>query len=91
MRVDVTTADRLDDDHTRQLKDALRSMLGGEPELAMTVDPDVIGGVLLRVGDTVYDGSVAAELERMRAMIQTRNVAEIDRNRERYQYASNEL
>ena len=53
----------------------LKNLLGAEPVLTATVDPDLIAGFVVRVGDKVYDGSVRSSLERARQ-------AMIDRARE---------
>lgn len=41
---------------------ALEAALGGAVELRTRVDPDLLGGLLVRVGGTTYDGSVRARL-----------------------------
>ena len=43
----------------QSLSGSLQTILGGRARLSPQVDPELIGGVVLRVGDTVYDGSVA--------------------------------
>jgi F-type H+-transporting ATPase subunit delta len=50
----------------------LESVTGKKIELETTVDPSVIGGVLVRVGDTVYDSTVRGELERLRKVLLAR-------------------
>jgi len=53
-----------------EIVNRLRKTLGGEPVLSMHVDPELIAGMVIRVGDRVYDGSVATQLEQSRrAMI----------------------
>ena len=59
-------------------------MLGGEPIIQWVTDPDLIGGAVLRVGDTVYDGSVAGQLEQLRQQILERSVHEIQSRRDRF-------
>ncbi|HEV3344867.1 MAG TPA: F0F1 ATP synthase subunit delta, partial [Pirellulales bacterium] len=60
-----------------------KDMLGGEPVLAAKVNPDLIGGLVFRVGDTVYDGSVATRLARVRSQMIDRSIHEIQRRRDR--------
>jgi F0F1-type ATP synthase delta subunit len=43
--------------------------LGGGSSVSFKVDPDILGGVVIRVGDKVLDGSVAAKLEGLRQSI----------------------
>ena len=47
----------------------LRSLTGSEVEMQETVDPDLIGGIAVRIGDRLYDASVRSRLERLRARL----------------------
>jgi F-type H+-transporting ATPase subunit delta len=85
VQVEVTTATPMDATMIAQLTEDIRRESQREPVLATTVDPDLIGGIQLRFGDTVYDGSVASELSRMRTVIRQQNDAEIDIHPEKYQ------
>lgn len=67
--VDVTTADRLDDDGQNLVKQHLKRILGKEIELRLTEDPAIIGGFIARAGDQVIDGSVTNQLRRLRARL----------------------
>lgn len=83
VRVQVTTATPLDDASARQIVDTLRHLTNQEPVLERQVDPRVIGGAVFRIGDTVYDGSIANQLERMRTQLLNRSVHEIQSGRDR--------
>jgi F-type H+-transporting ATPase subunit delta len=87
VRVDVLTATPLDDSQSRTLEASLRRILGGEPQMRPTVDPAIIGGVVLRVGDTVYDGSVARQLHQVREQMINRSVHEIQSRRDRFRHS----
>lgn len=84
IRVQVTSAAKLDNDSIQQLTARLRTALGAEPVLERHVNPQLIGGVVFRVGDTVYDGSVSARLERMRTQMINRSIHEIQSRRDRF-------
>lgn len=58
----VTTAVPLDDAQRQRLSAALTAQLGREIQLQVAVDPTVVGGVLVRVGDEVIDGSTRHRL-----------------------------
>jgi len=62
---------------------SIRPSIGGEPVLERRVDPSLIGGIVLQVGDTVYDGSVASQFERLRAHMLDQSVHEIQSRRSR--------
>jgi F-type H+-transporting ATPase subunit delta len=84
VRVQVTTATVLDEQSAQKLVEPLRRMIGGEPMLERSVDPSLIGGVVFRIGDTVFDGSVVTQLERMRTQLLNRSVHEIQSGRDRF-------
>jgi F-type H+-transporting ATPase subunit delta len=66
VRADVTTAAPLTPEKTRALEESLSTVTGKKVELSVSVDPELLGGVVARIGSTVYDGSVKTQLERMR-------------------------
>lgn len=65
VEVQVTTATPIDDATREMLVAKLRSSLGRDIDLQMRLEPDVIGGLVIRIGDTVYDGSVANQLQKL--------------------------
>jgi F-type H+-transporting ATPase subunit delta len=69
----VTTAAPLSADAEAALGAALSDATGRRVDLRITVDPTLLGGLVARVGSTVYDGSVRTQLRRMRERL----VAEI--------------
>jgi len=66
VRAEVTTAMPLPDAQAAQLRDRLARVTGRKVTMTTRVDPAIIGGVVARVGSTVYDGSVATQLARLR-------------------------
>ena len=86
VHVQITTATPLDDAQAGQLAGKLRELLGGEAMLERVVDPALIGGAVLRIGDTVYDGSVANQLQTIRQQMIDRSVHEIQSRRDRFRY-----
>ena len=63
---EIRTAIALDDDVVARLVAALERKTGKTLEANVIVDPDVLGGIIARVGDTVIDGSVQKKLIGMR-------------------------
>lgn len=63
----LITAEKVDKKNRAEIAEQLSKKLGKEVELNAEVDPSIIGGVVVRVGDTVYDSSVAGQLEQVRA------------------------
>jgi F-type H+-transporting ATPase subunit delta len=66
---EVRSAVPLDEDRRRRLAEALSAAIGRQVELKVLVDPDVIGGVVARVGDQVFDGSIRRRLELARRQL----------------------
>lgn len=62
----VTTASPLDESAMAEIAAALRKMLSAEPVVRNKVDPRVLGGMVLKVGDRVYDATIATELNRIK-------------------------
>jgi F-type H+-transporting ATPase subunit delta len=60
---EVRTAVPLDDQRRARLTEALAKAVGRDVELKVLIDPSVIGGVVVRVGDQVFDGTVRRKLE----------------------------
>jgi F-type H+-transporting ATPase subunit delta len=62
----ATTALPLTDDETTALRRKVADMTGQEVHLTVELDESLIGGLTVRVGDTLYDASVRGRLERLR-------------------------
>jgi F-type H+-transporting ATPase subunit delta len=69
MRVIVTSAVPLRDDQRERLRQQLRARFRKEPVLTARVEPDLLGGIVVRAGDWLYDASVRARLETVRQQI----------------------
>jgi F-type H+-transporting ATPase subunit delta len=82
--VEVRTAVPLDDRLADQIKRQLRDSLQREPVLERKIDPRLIGGVVVRVGDTVFDASVSSQLEHLRRKMIQRSIHEIQSRRDRF-------
>jgi ATP synthase F1 delta subunit len=64
--VDITSAVELDKKVVKSIGDKIAEQTGREVQLSTHVDPDVLGGLVVRVGNTVLDASVQHRLERLR-------------------------
>jgi F-type H+-transporting ATPase subunit delta len=67
----VRSALPLDDGQRAEIASRLRALTGSQIEMDETVDPDLIGGIAVRIGDQLYDASVRSRLERLRARLTT--------------------
>jgi F-type H+-transporting ATPase subunit delta len=84
MPVQVRSAVALADDQRERLREQLRAAFHKEPVFETEIDPDLLGGVVVRVGDWLYDLSVRAELESIRDQIIARSSYEIQSGRNRF-------
>jgi F-type H+-transporting ATPase subunit delta len=66
VRIDVASAAPLDDEQRKQLETEMMQISGKQVRMRTTVDPDLLGGIIARLGSTVYDGSIRGQLETMR-------------------------
>jgi F-type H+-transporting ATPase subunit delta len=66
---EVRVAVELDAGQRRRLAQALARIAGREVDVKVIVDPRVVGGMVVRVGDTVIDGSIARRLEDVRTQL----------------------
>jgi F-type H+-transporting ATPase subunit delta len=69
VRAQVTTPAPLSDERTNALRESLSRVTGREVQLDVAVDPTLIGGVVARIGSTVYDGSVRTQLQKVRRQL----------------------
>ena len=65
-RADVVTAVPLDDDDKRRLETRLGAVVGKKVLIKQEVDPDLLGGIVARMGGRLLDGSVRSRLEALK-------------------------
>jgi F-type H+-transporting ATPase subunit delta len=66
-RAEIVSAGALRDDQLEGLRRALSNRTGSEVEITVRVDPSLLGGVIAKVGDLVFDGSLRTQLRQLRA------------------------
>jgi F-type H+-transporting ATPase subunit delta len=69
VRASVTSAASLSGDTVKALERRLSTVTGKQVQLAADVDSSLIGGVVTRIGSTVYDGSVRTQLQKMKQQL----------------------
>jgi F-type H+-transporting ATPase subunit delta len=67
--VTVTSAIELDEGLAEEIGERIQEQTGRKVELSSNVDPDVLGGLMVRVGNMVLDGTVRNRLERLRKQV----------------------
>ncbi|MBM4068392.1 MAG: ATP synthase F1 subunit delta [Planctomycetes bacterium] len=84
VRVQVQTAAALPEDQVSRLRDELRTVFHVEPILETHIEPALLGGLRVRIGDWQYDASVRTQLESIRQQIIARSSHEIQGRRDRF-------
>src|SRR3954447_16062631 len=67
--VTVTSAVALDEATVKAIGDAIGQQTGQQVELTANVDPDVLGGLIVRVGNSILDASIRNRLENLRRSV----------------------
>jgi F-type H+-transporting ATPase subunit delta len=84
LRTFVFTAVPLPDDIRQRLENGVRTFFHLEPVLVPRIDPALLGGLKVRIGDIQYDASVRNKLDRLRDRILARSSHEIQSRRDRF-------
>jgi len=75
--VEIVSARELNPDLLNRLQQSLAKDAGGVPDLKVSVNPALIGGMTVRIGDTLIDGSVATQLEKIEEQLKRRGVSQL--------------
>jgi ATP synthase F1 delta subunit len=67
--VQVTSAIDLDEEIVKHLADRIAEQTDRKIELTTTVEPDILGGIVLRVGNSILDASIRNRLEQLRRQV----------------------
>lgn len=67
--VQITSAVELDEETVRQLGDRISEQTGRQVELTSSVEPDILGGIVVQVGNSVLDASVRNRLQQLRRQV----------------------
>ena len=84
VEVTLTTASEIDHALRDRVATKLAKVLGREVRVKSKIDPEILGGLVVRVGDTVYDGSLANQLQRVRRSAVEHAVHEIRQSLDRF-------
>ena len=69
VRVQVRSAFPVKDDMMARLKSTLEAKTGKEVEMVVEEDRSLLGGIVVKIGDTLYDGSVKSQLNTIRELL----------------------
>jgi F-type H+-transporting ATPase subunit delta len=86
--VQVRSAIPLDERQLHALRDQLASFLPGTPVLSAATEPELIGGLIVQVGDQLYDASVKNRLAQLRHRLIEGKIHEIQSRRDQFSYSA---
>jgi F-type H+-transporting ATPase subunit delta len=86
-RVQVISARPLSEATIEKIREKLANVLAAQPVVESAVDPKLLGGLRIRVGDTVYDGSLRARLKQLGHRVRERSLHEIQSGRDRFSHS----
>src|ERR1700722_743129 len=69
LAVEVTSAIALGEDTVAEIGERVGAQTGRRVQLTSTVDPDILGGIVLRVGNAILDASIRNRLEQLRKQV----------------------
>jgi F-type H+-transporting ATPase subunit delta len=69
VRAEVTTASNPSESDLNRIKGALKELTKKDVEVIIKIDPSIIGGIIAKVEDKVFDGSIKNQLERIRNIL----------------------
>ncbi|MGN6370522.1 MAG: ATP synthase F1 subunit delta [Phycisphaerae bacterium] len=75
--VELVSATELNPGVLDRIRQSLAQKAGGSVDLKVKIDPSLIGGVMVRIGDTLIDGSVATQLEKIEEQLKRRGVSQL--------------
>ncbi|MFN9606234.1 MAG: ATP synthase F1 subunit delta [Planctomycetota bacterium] len=73
IQVQVTVPQPLNDGERSSLVERLKTVFKKDVRMDISVDPSILGGLVIRVGDTVFDGSINGQLQSLRKTVGARS------------------
>lgn len=86
-RVQVSTAKPLSSEDEQKIRNRLNESLPFDPILETKVKPELLGGLVIQVGDTVYDSSLRTRLKQLKDRLGRRSIHEIQSGRDRFSHS----
>ena len=87
-RVQVRSARELTDEMKERIRRRLADTMHFDPILETRVDPSLIGGVIIRIGDTIYDSTLRSRMKQLRERLRHRSLHEIQSGRDRFSHTA---
>jgi F-type H+-transporting ATPase subunit delta len=85
-RVRVRSARSLSEGSRNRIREGLKARFGFDPILVESVDASLVGGLVIQVGDTVYDSSLRSRLKQLQGRLVEKALNEIQSRRDRFSH-----
>ncbi|MFM7055974.1 MAG: ATP synthase F1 subunit delta [Planctomycetota bacterium] len=85
-RVKVRSARPLTSNARTEIRKALKTRFSFDPILEESIDPQLVGGVVLQIGDTVFDSSLRSRLKSLQGRLVEKTFNEIQSRRDRFSH-----
>ena len=85
-RVQVKSAADLSNEAVEKIRQQLDGKFGFHSILEVEVDPAILGGLVIQIGDTVYDSSLRTRLNQLRGRLRERSLHEVQSRRDRFSH-----
>ena len=69
LKAEIVSARSLSEADLSRIKDSLYRATGKEVEIAVNIDPSIIGGLITKIGDKVFDNSIKTQLEKIQGVL----------------------
>ena len=80
----VKSAKPMSEESLNHVRQQIKAQLSFEPILQTKVDESLLGGLVIQIGDTVYDTSLKTRVNQLRDKLRRRSLNEIQRQRDRF-------
>lgn len=82
--VEIRVAAKLDNDVLETIRARIQKAINMQPVMNVKVDPSLVGGIVVRVGDRLFDGSLRTQLEHVRLAMIERAIEHIETQPEKF-------
>ena len=69
LKAEITSVDPLSENELNRIKESLNRATGKEVEISVSIDPSIIGGLITKIGDKVFDNSIKTHLEKIQGVL----------------------
>ncbi|MGI9554108.1 MAG: ATP synthase F1 subunit delta [Thermodesulfobacteriota bacterium] len=69
LKAEITSANSLTENELNRIKESLNRATGKEVDISISIDPSILGGLITKIGDKVFDNSIKTQLEKIQGIL----------------------